>query len=552
MQPSDVWMTCSRLLLLLLGALACSVVAKAAYVYVEQRASYAALLKNYDGPVTWPWGGVFERLRNFPRLADMHRENIERYGGGKKSYLLLAPIFSRSFHGGRNEIITADPAVAKHVLQDKFDIYTKSSIAGRAVRGFHFVFGNGIFVADHGPYASNPADGGKAWWTQRRTAVHIFSRSLFQSSYQRVFLSHGSALLQTLSEHVTDGVATVDLQALFFKYTMDCFAEIAFGYRVGDLTRILGEAFDRAHICLLDVHKQSMVGWIAAELLPDFIGQRIVDVGEYFLPAYRTLKKEVAVLDTMLDRIMKLRRADGSALEKANDLLALFMNAKDDDGKPLYSDRQLRDIALNFLLAGRDTTACTLSWMFFELGLPENRSVCSVLEEEINSTLQGESPTYDCLSDMPYLRGVLWETLRMHPVVPLTIAHAMEDDTLPDGSFVPAGTTISVHSFTMGRDKDRWGPDPDVFRPDRWIPFKQPSPYEFPQFKAGRRICLGKDMALYEASIAAIIVLQQFRPELVRAKDEIRRTQKLTMNVTDTVTGKEELWIRLHKRPKVL
>eukprot|EP00659_Diplonema_papillatum_P021890 gene21890-33629_t len=689
-----------------------SAVVKTVYVYFEQRRSYAILQRRFKGPVTWPWGGAFERYKAYPRILQMHYNFIQQYGGAAKSYLLMAPIFARGLHGARNEIVTADPVLVKHVLHDKFDIYTKSTIAGRPIRSIQQLLGNGIFIIDHGPHASVPRDGGKMWRQQRRTALQIFSRSLFQNSYEQpppsFFIADSSLpvrgrcavpppevdhrgvpigcqqehptrywrhrpevevppsdvpisirddgvhrwdvirlclpghwlwagvahdddgraavlgieaqidlaalcedtlhvfgqvlsasgvrvltmnvaqgffsgstpprtdifavagklveelepyferfcrLISLLKKETSDGVATVDLQSYFFRYTMDAIGHIAFGEQLGNLEfgkDEFGNAFDQAHTEMITCMKKSVPMWLFAGLFPDAVSMLMLRFFDaYCLPAQKAFQKQIAILDKYCYAIIARRRKEyeerTSKTEKP-DLLGYFVAAEDDDGRRLYSDKDLRDVIMSFMLAGRDTTACTLSWLFFEISLPENESILEALLSEVDTVLSGTPPTYDSLQDLPYLRGVVWETLRLHPVVPLTVSHSQRPDTLPDGTEVPVGTTISVQSYTMGRDKDRWGDDADEFRPERWIPFKQPSPYEFPQFKAGPRICLGKDMALYEASIVTIIVLQSFRPVAARTRKDIVPSQKATICCHDVTSRKDELWTHLHRR----
>merc|ERR1712232_632987 len=122
------------------------------------------------------------------------------------------------------------------------------------------------------------------------------------------------------------------------------------------------------------------------------------------------------------------------------------MKAEDDDGKPFAEkskahDEHVRDQLVNFLLAGRDTTACLLSWSFYELFRPGNEEILAKLRREIDAVLRGEAPTYSVARDgLPYLRAVLYETLRLHPVVPNLVLIAQEDDVLPGGLHVAGGT----------------------------------------------------------------------------------------------------------------
>lgn len=96
------------------------------------------------------------------------------------------------------------------------------------------------------------------------------------------------------------------------------------------------------------------------------------------------------------------------------------------------TDKYLRDVVLNFILAGRDTTACLLSWLCYELTLhPVCSHCCSLfdvaqdvmsrLQSEVDTVLHGELPTYQNVQSLPLLQAALFEALRLHPSVPIEI-----------------------------------------------------------------------------------------------------------------------------------
>jgi len=209
----------------------------------------------------------------------------------------------------------------------------------------------------------------------------------------------------------------------------------------------------------------------------------------------------------------------------------LFVQA---EGRERFSTEFLRDVVLSFIIAGRDTTGCTLSWLFYVLSThPEIQArLCA----EIDKCLpQEEAITLKSMehSNMPYLNGVLYETLRLYPPVPFDIKEAQADDVLPDGTPVPKNTKMIFLPYAMGRDPQRY-PDPEAVMPERWIPFKMPSPYEFPVFQGGPRICLGMDMAIFEAKLVACTLLQAYSFELAPGEaDKITYGRKLTMAVAN-------------------
>jgi len=83
------------------------------------------------------------------------------------------------------------------------------------------------------------------------------------------------------------------------------------------------------------------------------------------------------------------------------------------------------------------------------------------------------------------------ETLRLHPSVPRAAKVAVNDDVLPDGTFIPAGTVVSYHHYSMGKSKILWGDTAEEFRPERFLDangdVRKISPFTFPVFNAGPR-----------------------------------------------------------------
>jgi cytochrome P450 len=184
----------------------------------------------------------------------------------------------------------------------------------------------------------------------------------------------------------------------------------------------------------------------------------------------------------------------------------------------------------SFIIAGRDTTAVTLSWTFFVL-LQESH-ILKTLLAEIESALGGKAPTYDSMRNLPFLDAVINEVLRLYPPVPIDPKEAVEDDYLPDGTFVPAGHTVAYDVFAMGRSADLW-PDPLKVQPERWIGKSKPSQYHFPVFQAGPRICLGMNMAYFEAKLLTIMTLQNFTFEMVSDPSKVTYVPTVTLNMTE-------------------
>ena len=182
----------------------------------------------------------------------------------------------------------------------------------------------------------------------------------------------------------------------------------------------------------------------------------------------------------------------------------------------------LRDQIVAVLLAGRDTTASTLSWTLYELS--RHPHAVAKLRDEILTTIgRDRHPTYDHLKNMPYLRAVLNETLRLYPSVPFNVRLALKDTTLPTGGgpdgtepiAVLKDTPIAYSTLVMQRRVDLYPPvsdtflHPHIFSPERWSSW-HPKPHDYIPFNAGPRICIGQQFALTEMSYVLCRLFQRY------------------------------------------
>lgn len=119
---------------------------------------------------------------------------------------------------------------------------------------------------------------------------------------------------------------------------------------------------------------------------------------------------------------------------------------------------------------------------------------------------------------MTYTHAVFSETLRLHPSVPKQAKTAVAEDILPDGTIIPAGTIVAWSSWCMGRMPQLWGTNALQFDPSRFVN-TQHSPFKYPAFNMGPRLCLGMNMAYLEAVLALAVLLENFDLRVVdRAK----------------------------------
>ena len=166
------------------------------------------------------------------------------------------------------------------------------------------------------------------------------------------------------------------------------------------------------------------------------------------------------------------------------------------------------------LSAGTDTSAGTMEWaMSLLLNNPE---ALVKAQAEIDSHL-GKSRLIDELdmAELPYLRGIIKETLRMYPAAPLLVPHESSEECTVGGFRVPGGTMLLVNIWAIQNDPMLWA-EPEKFKPERFQgPEGQRNEFMFSPFGAGRRGCPGEGLAIRVVGLALGSLIQCFEWERV-------------------------------------
>ncbi|URE06089.1 cytochrome P450 [Musa troglodytarum] len=188
-----------------------------------------------------------------------------------------------------------------------------------------------------------------------------------------------------------------------------------------------------------------------------------------------TLKKKIKVVDDFVYKLIHLRIQQISSTAndstKNEDILSRFLEESKKDPQNM-SLKYLRDIMLNLVLAGKDSTASTLSWFFYLIC--KNPSVQEKIYQEVMEVIEAsEDAAFDVfsrniidesLNNMHYLHAALSETLRLYPVAPIDNKVCFSDDILPGGYIVRKGDIVFYQPYAMGRMECLWGEDAEIFR----------------------------------------------------------------------------------------
>lgn len=228
------------------------------------------------------------------------------------------------------------------------------------------------------------------------------------------------------------------------------------------------------------------------------------------LPIPRVLraKRAKAVLDAMIYRLIRERRASG---RDHGDLLSMLLAARDEEGdRTGMTDVQVRDEAMTLFIAGHETTANALAWTWYLLD--RNPGAGAALRAELRAVLGGRPPGFADVPRLPYTRMVLAESLRLYPPAWIMGRRVIADAEL-GGYTVPADSGVAFSQMLVHRDP-RFFPDPERFDPLRWTPEAQATRplYAYFPFGAGPRGCIGEQFAWMEGILVLATLAARWRP----------------------------------------
>ncbi|KAF7902617.1 hypothetical protein EAF00_002520 [Botryotinia globosa] len=217
---------------------------------------------------------------------------------------------------------------------------------------------------------------------------------------------------------------------------------------------------------------------------------------------YEAYKEVQSYLDSLIEtEISAENEASGSHFNGSNPRSLLQGLIKETDDRI-----EIRDNALQGMMAVQDTTPVLLSNTLFLLS--RNPKVYDRLRDEVQSLdLEESQHLYDKLRCLSFLHNVINESLRLFPIFPALARISLTDTTLPKGGgkdgnspiYVPKGTKLWANFYGLHHIESVFGPNIELFDPDRWYSIK-PSPWEYMPFGGGPRACVGQNKALVEAS----------------------------------------------------
>jgi len=409
---------------------------------------------------------------------------------------------------GYHQIYLNTPELCEWVFTTEFNKFWKGTTNNDKVCDLFGQYGQGIFVSDD-----------KHWRFHRKIGSRMFSvRNLRDYMYSCCANTTKSTMI-TL-ENLRTNNQQIDINDILGRMTFDCFTSIAFGKSFDSMKLYpekhpFGVSFD-ALVELMAKRNQE----------PFWKIKRALNI-DYEHDIFEHLK----VIDTFCEKLITEKKADTKQLITDEsgvnkfDLFTLYYN----NNKALTNE-EMKFLALNFIIAGRDTTRMVTSWFLYDLCQFSDvkKKVLEEIDEYNKQNKEGINYT-TITKQFKYLEAALCESLRYHPVVPFSVREAKQDVIIPQNICKPPnggnylikkGDRCVIHQYSVAK-MEAFYQEPNKYDPMRFYE-KGVRTYEqgiYPFFNQNPRLCLGRDFALMEAKIFLYNFLSKYSFEMIDGQE---------------------------------
>jgi len=429
-----------------------------------------------------------EKLLSLPKLVRVARENglaaIPRFAYEQ-------PVSTMRL-GFRRVVLLADPEAVKQVLLDKVSNFPKAEHERRALGG---ALGEGLLVID-----------GEKWRSHRKLMAPSFDH--------KSIVSYVPGMVESIESYIGNWSslgfgASLDMNEEMRKLTLKIISRAMFSTDSDGISDLMGNTLKR----VADSLEFS---------LPDILPV----IGKW------RMRRRLARIDRIFSDLNHaiyalIRSRAGNPEQSRPDLLDRLVAARDGESGVRLSEREVRDEVVIIFVAGHETTAVAMTFVWYLLS--QHPDVEARLHAELDSVLGGRVPCFEDLADLKYTRMVIEEAMRLYPPAPgLSDREPVANETVA-GFDITTKDTVLIVPWVLHRHRLLWD-DPERFDPERFSPERSKGRPRFAYlpFGGGPRICIGASLAMTEAQLILAQIAQRFRFRLA-PDQEVRLQHRVTL-----------------------
>ncbi|XP_061379641.1 cytochrome P450 4C1-like [Danaus plexippus] len=349
---------------------------------------------------------------------------------------------------------------------------------------------------------------GSKWQKRRKILTPTFHFDILKG-FVKVFEEQSRNLTTMLRKKLQES-NVVDTMAIMSDFTLYIICETAMGIRLNADKSAEKMMYKKAIMEIGQiVMKRLTTVWLHSDLI------------FYNMPIGKKFTKCLENVHSFADNVILERKKkyesvaneDGGRRRLA--FLDLLLEAERNGEIDLEG---VREEVNTFMFEGHDTTATALA--FGLVLLADSEEVQERLFEECQRV--GPEPSVSELNDMKYLEAVVKEILRLYPSVPF-IGREITEDFMLDDIKVKKGCEVVVHIYDVHRRPDLY-PDPEAFKPERFLDEEKRHPYSYVPFSAGPRNCIGQKFAKLQMKVVISEIVRNFKlsPLVAGARPDLK------------------------------
>ncbi|KIW99563.1 uncharacterized protein Z518_11302 [Rhinocladiella mackenziei CBS 650.93] len=448
-------------------------------------------LAGVPGPFTW-------KISNQPLTVSIMR------GNRAQTLMALHRQYGPVLRVGPNEVSFADPGVYRQIYST------------RATAKDDRFYSNGRFRNHDNIFSMR-----QEWRLSKNKAEHSARRKILNLVFsqqkllenQDFVVERSRALVRRISEasqiNGRYGTPTAAIFELLGLFSVEVICKFTFGFEFEDDTMKAGLAFLRgmensAARLPLNANFPFLDSCGIGKRLPGAIGA-----------AYRGFEVWENMNRELLVEFQ--RRSRDEAKAQGQNLFAIpLLDATDQYQGRQLTTSEVEEEIMGITFAGSGTTSNTLAFLIYALSRPEGQCY----QDELRKELLANGGDYFTIKDLPYLKAVIKETLRLFPTIVSTLPRILDTDQMIAGFNLPKGTVVGMQNYVHHRDPVLF-PRPDEFIPDRWLNEDTKNLNDaLTPFSLGNRNCIGQNLAMIEICIAVSEVFRSLRLTLNKSMSE--------------------------------